>query len=106
MTNSVNGKWISTKDGSSAFLQFEEDGTLTGSDGGNRISTTWGAEEPGAVVKPFATTQRAVMGMEAWVGRVHRVEAEGDVLTVFDHSGNHLGVLNRAAASDESDEGR
>ena len=106
MTNSVNGKWISSKEGSSAFLQFDENGTLTGSDGGNRIATTWGAEGAGAVIKPFATTQRAVMGMEAWVGRVHRVEAGSDALAVFDHGGNHLGELVRDTSSDEPDEGR
>lgn len=106
MTQQINGKWISAKDGSSAFLEFDQDGTLTGSDGGNRISTTWGAEGPGAVIKPFATTQRAVMGMEAWVGRVHRAEPDGDVLTVFDHGGNHLGELVRDTSSDEPGEGR
>lgn len=106
MSNSVNGKWVSSKDGSSAFLKFDEDGTLTGSDGGNRISTTWGPEGSGAVIKPFATTQRAVMGMELWVGRVHRVEADGDVLTVLDHGGNHLGELAKDTGSNEPDEGR
>lgn len=95
MTQQLNGKWISTKEGSSAFLQFGEDGTLTGTDGGNRISTTWGTDESGTVIKPFATTQRAVMGMEAWVGRAHRVEVDGDRLNVFDHGGNSLGALAR-----------
>ncbi|MGO2036298.1 MAG: META domain-containing protein [Brevibacterium sp.] len=103
MTHSVIGKWISTKESSSAFLHFREDDTLTGSDGGNRISSTWSIDDTGAVIKPFVTTQRAVMGMDAWLGRVHRVEADGGQLNVFDVSGNNLGVLIRDEAAESPD---
>lgn len=106
MTNSVNGRWASSKPGSAAFLKITADGSLTGSDGANRISTTWSNDASGAIVEPFLTTQRATQGMEMWVGRTRRVEADGDRLTVFDQAGNHLGVLNRADEADEPDEGR
>lgn len=103
MTNSVNGRWVSSKPGSAAFLKITDDGSLTGSDGANRISTTWTADDSGAVVESFLTTQRATQGMERWVGRTRRVEADGDRLNVFDQADNHLGVLHRA---DKPDEGR
>lgn len=106
MTNSVNGKWISSKPGSSAFLDIAADGSLGGSDGANRISTTWTSDGSGAKVESFLTTQRAMQGMETWVARARRVEADGDQLNVFDQKGNHLGAMTRVAASDEPDEGR
>lgn len=105
MTNSINGKWVSTKPGSTAFLSLSDDGSLTGSDGANRISTTWTGDDTGAAIESFLTTQRATQGMESWVGRTSRVEADGDQLNVFDQAGNLLGVLNRAA-TDETHEGR
>ncbi|GAA1547279.1 MULTISPECIES: META domain-containing protein [Brevibacterium] len=106
MTNSVNGRWVSAKPGSAAFLNITADGALTGSDGANRISTTWSSDDSGAVVESFLTTQRAAQGMERWVGRTRRVEAAGNQLNVFDQAGNHLGVLNRTDDADDSDEGR
>lgn len=106
MTKSVNGKWNSPKPGSAAFLDIAADGSLTGSDGANRISTTWTSDDSGATVESFLTTQRAAQGMETWVGRTRRVEADGDQLTVFDQAGNHIGALTRAAGTDEPDEGR
>lgn len=106
MTNSINGKWVSTKPGSAAFLSITDDGSLTGSDGANRISTTLTRDDSGAVIESFLTTQRATQGMERWVGRTRRVEADGDRLNVYDHAGNHLGVLTRATDSDESTEGQ
>ncbi|MDN6747313.1 MAG: META domain-containing protein [Brevibacterium sp.] len=106
MSNSINGKWISSKPASAAFLNISADGSLTGSDGANRISTTWSGDDSGATGESFLTTQRAAQGMERWVGRTRRVEADGDQLNVFDQAGNHLDVLNRAADADEPDEGR
>lgn len=106
MTNSLYGKWVSTKPGSAAFLSISDDGSLTGSDGANRISTTWTKDGSGAVIESFLTTQRATQGMERWVGRTRRVETDGDQLNVFDHAGKHLGELTRATDSDESVEGR
>lgn len=106
MTNSITGKWVSNKPGSAAFLSITDDGSLIGSDGANRISTTWTKDDSGAVIESFLTTQRATQGMESWVGRTRRVEAEGDQLNVFDQAGNHLGVLTRATDLDESAAGR
>lgn len=106
MTQSVNGKWVSSKPGSAAFLYICADGSLTGSDGANRISTTWASDGSGAIIESFLTTQRATQGMERWVGRTRRVEPDGHQLNVFDQAGNHLGVLTRDSDSDEPDTGR
>lgn len=106
MTESIRGRWVSTKPGSAAFLTLADDGSLTGSDGANRISTIWTGDDTGALVEAFVTTQRATQGMERWVGRTRRLEADGDRLNVFDQAGNHLGVLNRAAEADETGKGR
>ncbi|MCM1014201.1 META domain-containing protein [Brevibacterium sp. XM4083] len=91
----LDGQWSAGKD-SKAFLALAADGTLNGSDGANRIVTTWQSDgDASAVIAPFLTTQMAAPGMKTWLGRVRRVEADGDVLAVFDQSGNRLGELIR-----------
>lgn len=94
MTESPVGRWT-VAPGSPAFLDFADDGVLTGSDGINRISTTWESDGEEAVVAPFATTQMAMKGMTPWVGRIHRATVDGDTLVVLDHAGNRLGEMIR-----------
>lgn len=95
MTHSASGRWAAESN-PHAFLEFALDGSVTGSDGANRIVTTWQPDGDGsAVVAPFLTTQMAAKGMQTWVGGVRRVEVDGDVLAVFDQSGNRLGELIR-----------
>lgn len=97
MNHAIVGRWTSAKS-SRVFLEFADDGSLRGSDGANAISSSWDGNGCEAVVQSFMTTQRAVQGMESWVGRVRRVEADGDRLAVFDHSGEHIGDLSRDTA--------
>lgn len=97
MSQSIVGRWISAN-GSKAFLDFGDDGSLRGSDGANGIASTWQSAGAGAVIESFVSTQRAAPGMERWVARSHRVEADGDRLAVFDHSGEHIGDLTRDTA--------
>ncbi|MFE2656487.1 META domain-containing protein [Brevibacterium sp. NPDC059310] len=91
----LDGQWSAGGD-SKAFLALAADGTLNGSDGANRIVTTWEPDgDDAAVIAPFLTTQMAAPGMKMWLGRVRRVEVDGDVLAVFDQSGTRLGELIR-----------
>ena len=94
MTQNITGRWV-TEPGSKAFLDFADGGALSGSDGANRISTSWQADGGEAVVDAFLTTQMAAPGMTPWVGRIHRATVDGDTLIVLDHAGNRLGEMIR-----------
>ena len=101
MAQSIIGRWA-PEPGSRAFLDFAADGALTGSDGANRIVTSWEAnEDGGATISPFLTTQMAGPGMKAWVAGVRSAKAEGDTLIVLDHAGNRLGEMVRDSGEEK-----
>ena len=101
MTQSINGRWT-PEAGSKAFLDFGDDGALTGSDGANRIVTSWEAGGDGsATISQFLTTQMAAPGMKMWVGRARAAKVDGDTLIVFDHAGNRLGEMTRSSQEEQ-----
>lgn len=91
----VLGQW-GDDDGASPWLRFEADGTLTGSDGCNRMSGSW------AVADELVTTSevvRTLMWCEdytEWIGGLSAVEVDGDELIVFDADGERIGALSRS----------
>lgn len=104
MTHSVIGRWVVEKN-PRAFLEFKEDGSLSGSDGANRIVTTWTDEENGPTVKASFSTLMAAPNMVGWVTKARRVEPDGRELKVYDAKDDHLGVLIRDDAAEGPDSG-
>ncbi|MCD1284544.1 MULTISPECIES: META domain-containing protein [unclassified Brevibacterium] len=102
MTHSVIGKWVAEQN-ARAFLEFKEDGSLSGSDGANRIVTTWTDEENGPTVKPSVSTLMAAPNMVTWVTKARRVEPDGRELKLYDSEDNNLGVLIRDEAAESPD---
>lgn len=113
MTSSFIGTWRSEAN-PRAFLRLEEDGSVTGSDGINRIITGWDegfglgsasaahapeADGPLASIRPAATTLMAAPNMQTWVTAAQFVSASGDELTIYGHNGETTGVLIRDTAA-------
>ena len=94
MTHEIIGRWAAEQN-ERAFLEFQEDGRLRGSDGANTIATSWSDEAEGLMVKPSMTTLMAAPGMLTWVTRARRVAPDGDRLEVFDAADKHVGTLLR-----------
>ncbi len=59
------GRWVPTEDGASpnAFIQFEDDGTLTNSDGCNGAEGTWSLEGPASPPRPGRTRRCTATAM-------------------------------------------
>ena len=100
MSPSPIGRWV-VEDNPRAFLEFGEDGSLSGSDGANAIATTWSDGDQGILVEPSLSTLRAAPDMVRWVTRTRRVEPVGQELRVFDAADTHLGVLIRQPLGSE-----
>jgi hypothetical protein len=94
MTHEIIGRWAAEQN-ERAFLEFQADGRLRGSDGANTIATSWSDEAEGLMVKPSMTTLMAAPGMLTWVTRARRVAPDGDRLDVFDAADKHVGTLLR-----------
>src|SRR5699024_6740860 len=94
MTHEIIGRWAAEQN-ERAFLEFQEDGRLRGSDGATTITTSWSDEAEGLMVKPSMTTLMAAPGMLTWVTSARRVAPAGARLDVFDAAAKHVGTLLR-----------
>lgn len=88
------GKWTSDETGD-PYLKFVEDGTVTGSDGCNGLSSTWTVRDDRILVDVAVSTKKACRGVDYWVGGVREVALEGDTLRVMNSQGEEIGTLQR-----------
>lgn len=91
----VVGTW-GRQDPGSPFLEFHEDGALTGSDGCNRLRGTWSGTGEALVLPLLASTRMACPGTDTWLSGGASAVVEGDLLVVSDTQGTVIGALRRA----------
>ncbi|WP_211977845.1 META domain-containing protein [Brevibacterium sp. W7.2] len=87
------GKWTSPEAGN-PFLDFSDDGAVSGSDGCNAIDTTWTVEGDEITIEPFATTQKACPG-DQWLSKASTATIDGEVMTFKDDQGSVIGGLEK-----------
>ncbi len=87
------GKWTSPEAGN-PFLELTDDGNVTGSDGCNRISTTWKLDGDTITIEPYATTQMACPG-DQWLSKATSATIDGNIMTLKDDQGSVVGGLER-----------
>lgn len=78
-----------------AYLELGEDGTLSGSDGCNRLSGTWRADGTAVTFVGVTVTLRACVDVDDWLSRLDTADVDRDSMTVFDPGGEQIGVLDR-----------
>lgn len=88
------GRWTSPEAGD-PFLEFSDDGTVEGSDGCNRIQTTWEVDGDKVLITSFTTTQKACAGVDPWLSEATSATIEGNVMKVADSSGSVIGGLEK-----------
>ncbi|MET0932662.1 MAG: META domain-containing protein [Mycetocola sp.] len=91
------GTWGSTGE-QEPYLTFEEDGTVAGSDGCNRLVGAWSLADETVTLENLAGTLMACEGVDTWlVDAASAVLAEGedDELSVRDGGGAEIGTLER-----------
>lgn len=91
--DSVTGTWGQEDN---VHLTLATDGTLSGSDGCNRLSGGW--EETAGEIDfgEVATTLMACEDVDTWLGGLASGEVSGDTMSVYDQSGNEIGTLTRS----------
>ncbi|MBP1326920.1 heat shock protein HslJ [Leucobacter exalbidus] len=90
------GTWSSDAKGEPTPV-FANEGAVTGTDGCNRISSTFTFNGERAVLAPFASTKMACQGVDDWLKGASEVALDGDVLQVFNNKGDEIGTLDRAS---------
>ena len=90
------GTWGEDAEGEPQLV-IDEDGTVSGTDGCNRMTGTWSeGEDQDVTFDDMAVTQMACEGVDDWLRTVATGEVEGDELVLYDESGEQIGTLARA----------
>lgn len=91
--DSVAEKWEADAASHGAYLELSEDGSLSGTDGCNRLMGDW--EQDGATVSfgPIASTMMACEGVQTWLGAAVSASVDGRIMRVHDESGETIGTL-------------
>ncbi|WP_231910926.1 META domain-containing protein [Corynebacterium suranareeae] len=76
-------------------LTLAEDGSISGTDGCNRLIGSWELVDQHVELSPLGSTMMFCEGVDAWLGSATRAEIEGDSLHLFDQDGTEIGTLSK-----------
>jgi len=94
--NGPAGIWGDPDTSTEPSLELVDDGTLTGTDGCNRLRGGWTEEDDRVSFGQVASTRMACEGVDTWLSSLDSATVDGDTMTVFDASGSEIGTLERA----------
>ena len=95
-SDTVVGTWGEDREGQPS-LTFEEDGKVSGTDGCNRLTSSWTQDGKDISFSPVASTMMACPDVDAWLSGLDSATLDGDTLTILGADGETLGTLERAA---------
>lgn len=90
------GTWGDTADSTQPSLELAEDGTLTGTDGCNRLNGRWIENGVDLTFENVATTLMACPDVDTWLSALDTATIDGSTMTVHDESGADIGTLERS----------
>lgn len=93
----VEGTWGSSAK-ASPNLTFASDGTVTGTDGCNRLTGSWSVDGDVVRLARLASTMMYCEGVDTWLSGAAQVVVSGTTLEVRDDTGTKIGTLERAAS--------
>lgn len=94
------GAWGGDALTSEPALALADDGTLTGTDGCNRLVGSWSDGDDTIAFDDVAWTRMACDGVDTWLSALASAEIDGSIMTVLDASGDGIGTLARSSAID------
>ena len=89
------GTWGDVATTDEPSLVLGDDGSLTGTDGCNRLVGTWTAEGDTVTFTDVASTRMMCEGVDTWLSALATGTIADDTLTVVDESGEEIGTLPR-----------
>jgi heat shock protein HslJ len=93
---SAIGTWGDTATRTEPSLVLAQDGTLTGTDGCNRLHGEWTEDGDTVTFDQVAATKMACEGVDTWLSGLASATIAGTEMTVLDASGTEIGTLTRA----------
>lgn len=98
------GTWGDPSQEEEPYLSLADDGTLTGSDGCNRLSGSWSVDEADQVVfENVASTLMACENVDDWLQGMDVATIADTTMTVLGQDGAEIGQLERTSDEPQSD---
>lgn len=95
---SAVGTWGDPTDTTAPSLSLAADGTLTGTDGCNRLTGRWEDQGAGRIeFDDVASTRMACEGVDTWLSALDEATIDGDTMTVLGDDDVELGTLERTS---------
>ena len=94
---SHEGTWGDSASDRSPYLELDDDGTLTGTDGCNRLAGTWKATGNDIAFGEFASTRMACDGVDTWLAKAVSAKVTDSTMIVIGADGSEAGSLERTA---------
>lgn len=76
-------------------LTLSEGGSLSGTDGCNRLIGSWELVGDRVELSPLGATMMFCEDVDTWLGGATSAEVKDDALHLFDQAGTEIGVLGR-----------
>lgn len=96
------GTWGDPSEEHAAYLSLDQDGTLTGSDGCNRLKGSWKLNPADQIqFEQVATTLMACEGVDTPLAGLDVATISGDTMTVFGEADAQIATLERTSNEPE-----
>ncbi|MHA2788806.1 META domain-containing protein [Corynebacterium sp. S7] len=92
--SSPQGNWGSNEP-QQPQLTLADDGSLSGTDGCNRIIGSWELHDERVQLSPLATTMMFCEGVDTWLSNAATAEVKRETLHLYDEAGAEIGTLER-----------
>ena len=92
------GTWGDPSKDASPYLELEDDGSFSGSDGCNNLTGSWSVDEGEQVLfEDVASTMKACEDVDDWLAHLSVATIAGDTMTVLGQDGSEIGQLERSS---------
>ncbi|OKX87091.1 META domain-containing protein [Corynebacterium glutamicum] len=91
---SATGTWRATEP-ADAYLEIVDDGTLSGSDGCNRLFGDWEKDGSTITFGAIGRTEMYCEGVNDWLSQMHTATVTDATMTIFNEAGSNIGELKR-----------
>ncbi|QZY51514.1 META domain-containing protein [Leucobacter tenebrionis] len=88
------GTWGSDAEGEPQLV-LDQDGTLTGTDGCNRLNGDWTEKDETISFGEIASTTMACPDVDTWLSGMSTATRDGSTLHIFDADGAEIGTLQQ-----------
>ena len=91
----VVGEWSEPGADPAVGLELMEDGTVTGTDGCNRLNGRWEIDDLTVEFDQVSSTMMACEGVDTWLSALDAATVSGDELIVLDDNDVTIGTLEK-----------